>query len=399
MRDSDRASFLEDILGDLEREILYADRKSALYGDVFRGLRTLFCEASSGGAPHPCDGALEFWNGKARHAWFERPLLLAAALHRVALSRVGAPLRRFYATCGGVYDPGVDVAALSEAIRATLGHDDGVFLQFLRTQSLQTNEVSRGLTWLLPAATLWLRSQKPIVLVEIGCSAGLNLMADQYGWSIRSEGWAQNLPGAPRIEAKLEDNGLAGLAHAAEAIPEFGRVVLWRVGVDLRIPDLNDPDARAMLEAMIWADDAGRHTQLRQAIDTFRSARSGCVMELREGSAIDAIPEIATALAGRLRKRSLIVFFNTVVTCYFEDASYSALREAIATAASGALRGHEVAWIEHEPKRPGAPSVAEPSAESLIALHRPDGGGGLQTDGLGWTEMHPKTLHFTWSGA
>jgi hypothetical protein len=47
---------------------------------------------------------------------------------------------------------------------------------------IQTNETARGVLWLVPAALLQIEAAH---LVELGASAGLNLLADHRGFTLR----------------------------------------------------------------------------------------------------------------------------------------------------------------------------------------------------------------------
>ena len=107
---------------------------------------------------------------------FEVPLLLLAGLHRDVLTHVGAvtALARYFPTVGGTLpaDDSPLATHFRTAILARQSHLDN----FIRTATVQTNETARGLCWLLPVlSTGW----AGIHLVDLGASAGLNLMADQ----------------------------------------------------------------------------------------------------------------------------------------------------------------------------------------------------------------------------
>ncbi|WKW50137.1 DUF2332 family protein [Rhodomicrobium lacus] len=381
------------IVEDLDREIAFAQRTSPFYSVVFSAFRDFFAGESNGAAEGGLSDILQLWKGKVVTAWFERPLLLSAALHRVALADPQGQLGRFYATCGGRYDAG-DETAFREAILATITPARSAFTHFLTLQSLQTNEISRGLTWLIPSAAEWTHVRRPVVLVELGCSAGLNLMADSYGWSFQGQGWQWSQFGSLRLEATISADDQEGLSNAIAALPLMSSAIRRRIGCDLHVPDVSDGSARSMLEAMIWGDNEPRLARLRQGLAVLEAARTAGYLELHQGSALEVVPCIALELSRTLSKEHMVVFFNTVVTCYFDDDSYQTLKEHILAAALGPLRDHHVLWIEHEPV--GSRNVSPAGArrnESVITVHRPTLGA-LTATVLGYTEMHPRTLHF-----
>jgi hypothetical protein len=112
--------------------------------------------------------------GRGR-ASFDVPLLLLAGLHREVLA--GEPavveLARYYPSAGGALDPAG--AGFAAALRAALLALRPQLAAFLQQASVQTNEVARGLCWLLPAC---FPGWPGMHLVELGASAGLNLVAD-----------------------------------------------------------------------------------------------------------------------------------------------------------------------------------------------------------------------------
>src|SRR5690606_13354764 len=83
----------------------------------------------------------------------------------------------------------------------------------------------------------------------LGASAGLCLLADRYGYRIRTlEGTVELGYGAPVLEAELD----VGLVPAA--LPD----IRWRRGIDLAPVEVSDPDAVRWLEASLPPDPPSR---------------------------------------------------------------------------------------------------------------------------------------------
>jgi hypothetical protein len=118
---------------------------------------------------------------------------------------------------------------------------------------VQTNEVSRSVAWLWPAELAG--PGRPLILCDMGCSAGLNLVADslELGWTERSlqhPGWSRSLPVArsPRV--------------------------VTRLGFDLAPLDARDDEDGTWLRACIWAGERERLARLDRALAAFRAAAS-----------------------------------------------------------------------------------------------------------------------------
>jgi hypothetical protein len=123
------------------------------------------------------DAILSAWATRTFEAVFERPLLLCAAVRFDALRDPAHPLARALAD-----EP--DPAEISEErVRASLLRPAAI--SAMRDRFVQTNEVTRGCAWrvvtgLLPPGDPW-------AIVDLGCSAGLNLVVDRAGLAWRGK--------------------------------------------------------------------------------------------------------------------------------------------------------------------------------------------------------------------
>jgi hypothetical protein len=171
------------------------------------------------------------------------PNLLFAAVHYLLLSGISHPLARFYKSLGGSFgghdDPMTDFRSFClqhvERIRALID-----------VRLVQTNEVSRcaGLMPVFAAASIHLRG-RPMYLVDIGASAGLNLFLDHYGYEYgdRLEAGDRNSP--VQIECALSGPNVP--PRPADFPP-----VIARVGVDLNPLDVRIDEDALWLRALIW---------------------------------------------------------------------------------------------------------------------------------------------------
>jgi hypothetical protein len=101
-----------------------------------------------------------------------RPNVLLAAVHYPLLGGLAHPLADVYAGTSDA-DPGPLFLDICVAQRPAIE-------DLLRTRHTNTNEVGRS-ALLGPALTDTARRLgEPLALVEVGCSAGLNLLCDRY---------------------------------------------------------------------------------------------------------------------------------------------------------------------------------------------------------------------------
>jgi len=230
------------------------------------------------------DRLRDAWSGRSFGAFYERPLLLLAALRDDALAEgtrhplweaIGADRPR---------PEGLAPATLSEALER-----DRLW-ESLRTRHVQTNETSRAVAWLWPATLLAsVAPGRALDLFDIGASAGLNLVADL-------------------LEPVWEREGGATLAVAP--LPEIGS----RTGFDLRPLDVLDPADERWLRACVWPGQPERLAQLEAAIAAFRRlAAAGAAPRLERSAARD-IPR-ALAATGK----SLAIAFQTVVRDFLAE--------------------------------------------------------------------------------
>src|SRR2546426_4051633 len=106
--------------------------------------------------------------------------------------------------------------------------------EIIRTRSVQTNEVGRCAI-LVPAFELATRQAKnqPLVLIEIGSSAGLTLLWDRYHYRYDANLQCGPLDSPVQIECQLR-------GEQRPPVPEQFPKIASRLGIDLNPVDLND---------------------------------------------------------------------------------------------------------------------------------------------------------------
>lgn len=150
---------------------------------------------------------------------------------------------------------------------------------------LQTNEVTRCAN-LLPAFELVSRraERRPLALIEVGASAGLNLNWDRYGYR-----YDNLLMGDPRSPVQLACS-LKG--SRLPPFPEVMPLVTQRIGIDLAPLDPNHPLDVDWLLACIWPEEIQRYRLLTAAIKLARQYPP----TLLEGDACELLPEVLASV-------------------------------------------------------------------------------------------------------
>jgi hypothetical protein len=186
----------------------------------------------------------------------------------------------------------------------------GPFLRrWCAEQEVQTNEVQRS--WALLPAFLSLEDGRPFDLLELGPSAGLNLLWDRYAYRYSSGTWGSG-------ELKLGgDDRMPPPASLLSRRVEVAR----RRGVDLSPIDVTTADGAQILQAFVWPDQAGRLERLRRAIEVARRDPP----ELIRG---DYVAELPGLLRDRVAGAQLVVF-QTASTMYLERVGAERLRAAL----------------------------------------------------------------------
>ncbi len=183
-------------------------------------------------------------------------LRLLAGVFRLVLTGRVPELVRFYPCLGGEDPP----AAAWPVMRNVIGEHVSELHDALTTVP-QTNEVGRsaallaGLFDLVDASTI-----SRIRLLELGASAGLNLLVDAY--ELSGDGWRWGTPGS---SVQLSD------AITGPVVPRPFTIVERR-GCDLDPVDVTTAEGRLLLTSFVWPFDVERHQRLAAALGLARKS-------------------------------------------------------------------------------------------------------------------------------
>ena len=185
------------------------------------------------------------------------PNLFFAAVHFLLLKGAQHPLSLWYRSLSGSRMP--DDGLYSCFRSFCLEHHEEV-RQLISTRRVQTNEVSRS-ACLLPAFALVSQKSKgrPLYLVDIGASAGLNLFWDHYAYHYGESLCRGDINSPVQIRCALRGNALPPVLNT------FPKIIA-RAGIDLNPIDVRQPEEVLWLRALIWPEHDERARLLRRAV-------------------------------------------------------------------------------------------------------------------------------------
>jgi hypothetical protein len=261
----------------------------------------------------------------------DAPLLLAAA-HRLVQADPIHPLSRYYPSLGG-FD-GVDSGTWPLFREFLLERADKV-RAIVAERHPETNEVSRA-AGLYPAVAMAAKQAgAKVALLEVGCSAGLLLGLDKFGYRYQCDGGEQILAGPAKAAVGL--HCALDLGEGA-VLPKVAKkvAVAAKVGLDSAPVDVSDEDELAWMEACVWADQLDRIRLLRAAA----AAQRKDVPELVTGDAVDDL----AAAAARTGDVPLVVLTSRVLAHVAEERRAEFV-EGLAKLAAD----RPVWWVSDEP--------------------------------------------------
>jgi hypothetical protein len=256
--------------------------------------------------------------------------LILGAVHFLLLRGADDGLRRFYATArrrNETWEEGEDPFP---AFRAFVWKHVAQIQRLIETRVTNTNEVGRSAILHAGFRIAARAADAPLSLIEIGPSAGLNMIWDRYGVVYRKDDYDHYAPHyGRRIEAgddRTDPPLIVESLARGDTLPPLGPppAVAARVGLELNPVDLSNADDRDWLRALIWPDQVMRLKRLDRAIELFAKEKP----PIRFGDALALLPD---ALASVPRDAAPVVY-HTIAVYQFSREMRDAL-ESILTIA------------------------------------------------------------------
>ena len=240
--------------------------------------------------------------------------LLLGAVHFLLLRGAEHPLKNFYATVGG--NRSGDVFPVFRDF--VIAHRDQV-TALIETRVTNTNEVARSCVLRAGFAALAEREPASVQLIEIGPSAGLNMIWDRYGMGYRRDGVVvtQIAPDAPLVlDCELKGEVMPPLSPSP--------VIAGRIGLERDPVNLSDADDRDWLRALVWPDQPHRLDRLDRAIAVYL----GSPPEILRGDALALLPGVLA----RMPPRDAVCVYHTIAVYQFSAAMKAELARILSEA-------------------------------------------------------------------
>ncbi len=285
------------------------------------------------------------------------PLRIAGGLHALFLSGDAPAL-------GAIYrgEDADDAAIVRQVIAA---HEDRLLPSL--DGPPQTNEAGRSSSFI--AAVLWLAEQglpARFQCLEIGSSAGINLMIDRYAYDL---GGVKAGPSDPVMAFAPDWQG--------NPPPDHPIAITSLKGCDVAPVDLTDPAQALRLKGYIWPEHGVRFERMDAAIGAARAKAPDLVR-------MNAADFIETELARPQEPGTTRMLMHSIVWQYVPKDQQARVTKAMDAAGAAATADRPLAWVALEANR-------DTHRHELVVRYWPGGAGGQLL-----AEAHPHGAWIKW---
>ncbi|HTK78892.1 MAG TPA: DUF2332 domain-containing protein [Rhizomicrobium sp.] len=265
-----------------------------------------------------------------------------SAVHFLLLRGAQHPLRGFFANLnGGTVVKDEDPFPVFKDFVSVYR---GQLAPIVAGRITNTNEVGRSALLHAGFRAAARETGEPLNLIEIGPSAGLNLIWDKYG--VRYRRGEETFFTEPRDAVLAIDCELK-----SDIVPPLGAPprIASRIGLELNPVDLTGPDERDWLKALVWPDQIDRFSRLEKALEIYAREKP----DIRAGDALDLLPE---AIA-RIPEDEPVCVYHTMVVYQFSEEAREALDNFLLGASvrrpiwrlgfEGSLKGENALTLGH----------------------------------------------------
>jgi hypothetical protein len=306
------------------------------------------------------------------------PVLLFASVHWLLLAEPTAPLARYYPNLPVPQDlpPGGRRVSAIDAFRDFCADRTGQLAELLSTRRTQTNEIGRSALF-VPSLGELAAECGPLAHVDVGASAGLNLLIPHYDF-VYDPGGAVMTGSTVTITCSTRGD---------VPVPATHPPIAAAIGLDTDPVDVSDPLQARWLEACVWPDQVERFKRLGAAIEI--ANRAG--VDVRPGDAIDTV----AGLIGEAARSGHPVVTPTWVLNYFATEA----RHQFVAALDRAAESADISWLIAEspalcPELPGIPHARQgPKQPTAVVVVRWRGG---RRDARHVANAHPHGRWLHW---
>jgi hypothetical protein len=260
-------------------------------------------------------------------------------------------------------DPDTLWSALAPALRGS------ALLPWLDSAP-QTNEVARSAVLMPGFLTIAAETGLSLSLLELGCSAGLNLVPDRYAYRLGTA-----TAGNPESCLTLDPVWEGPDPPAAQLR------IADRAGVDLNPLDCGDPARRLRLLAYVWPDQPARLERMARAMAIAADNPPEIVKD-------DAAPFVEAR--AHPAKGVATTVFHSISFQYFPPETQARIRAHMEQAGARATPDAPLAWLRFE-MEPGASTDAP---KLRLRLWPGNGAHGSKDRLLAHAHPHGRMVHW-----
>lgn len=234
----------------------------------------------------------------ASHAQLGQPTpnLLLGAVHYLLLKGNNHVLKQYYGSLVSAPEKNLEHAFQHFKDFCQIHREE--IINILKTKLVQTNEVRRC-TYLYPSfCYMFNKVNKPLALIEIGTSAGLQLFWDQYRYSYGTGEVFGNKDSKVHLKSEIKGENQPFFLQQSPPVVE-------RIGLDLHINDLNNEEDYLWLRSLIWPE----HKERLEMFDHAAACLKEQTVKLIEGDGVSLLSDIAE----QIPEDSVICVFHTHV--------------------------------------------------------------------------------------
>lgn len=247
------------------------------------------------------------------------PLRLGAALHALVLEKINHSLVEVYPP-----HPASD-EALSNAVFSAIKSHEQFIREWLKSPP-QTNEVRRAAPIIAGLNSCLARYPLPVMISELGASAGFNLLLDRYSLDM-----GRNLQHASNPILTLSPEWM-GLIPAQQPMH-----ITDRAGVDINPLDPMDRSDYLRLLSYTWADQCDR-------LDRIKLIAPHQITPVDKGDASQWLPNRLMAQPDQ----TLHFVFHTIALQYFPQESKEKIIKTLNDAGKTATSTRPLAYMSME---------------------------------------------------
>ncbi|MGZ3915018.1 MAG: DUF2332 domain-containing protein [Flavisolibacter sp.] len=226
------------------------------------------------------------------------PNAFLAAVHFFVLKNKNSFLARYYPSITGQETDTIPF----EVFKSFVQQNQQGIVNLLRHRIVQSNVLTRC-NYLFPVfSTILFQANKPATIIDMGCSAGLNLNFDRYEYYYDGKKLYGDSP--VKLHCQIKEGKLPVLRPFTKPIR--------KIGIDQHLMDWGQQDELFWSQALNWPDQRERFIQLEEAL----KAPNHSEITLIQGS---TIADFKTAIEAVDPGETLVLFATHVLYQFAPD--------------------------------------------------------------------------------